>query len=268
MISVTALLLQAAISLLLFVQANPGLNASLREQAIEVANQAIKVATEQTTKKPDAPQSPEDRVVLSPHIPIIDSVNGKGGFGTGDSNYILGKYLTTVRDVWLMNKEYVKTVLWWRFDSDTRINVSVLNVLPKDTYYLYVKTAYGTSIPYWVGSIGIGTSTPSITVLSPNGGERWHTGDVYRITWRSSGVSTVNIYLYDSSISGSGSTNYITPNNRAVSATQGYYDWTIPFNITGSANYRIRIDDADATDLSHSDSSNAPFIITDVHVDD
>src|SRR3990167_37242 len=63
MTSITALLLQAAVSLLLFVQANPHLDASLREQAIEIANQAIKVATEQVgERKPTSPSI----TILSP----------------------------------------------------------------------------------------------------------------------------------------------------------------------------------------------------------
>src|SRR3989344_5670497 len=62
MTSITALLLQAAVSLLLFVQANPHLDASLREQAITIANQAIKVATEQVGERPTSPSI----TILSP----------------------------------------------------------------------------------------------------------------------------------------------------------------------------------------------------------
>ena len=275
MTSITALLLQAAISLLLFVQANPHLDSSLREQAIAIANQAIKTATQQTTVP--QPQTPshtyEKPVSSSSQKPVITSVNGKGGFGTGDSNYILGENFATVTDVWLQNNKRVETALGWGFDSDTRINVSVPNSLPKDTYYLYVKNKAGTSVPYWVGTIGTSeTSVPSITVTSPNGGEKWRPGEVHRITWTSANVENVVIYLYDSNISGSGSTNYITKNNLSVSATQGYYDWTIPAqplnNVAGGNNFRIRIDNADATDLSHSDSSDAPFSIYDIYLDD
>lgn len=376
MASITALLLQTAMTLLLLVQGNPNIDPSLRDQAITIANQAITTATEDAANRP-TPSPTSQR-------PIIDSVNGKGGFGTGDSNYILGKNFATVTDVWLANNKRVKTTLGWGFDSDTRINVSVPNSLPKDTYYLYVKTKYGTSIPYWVGSIGTNTSgitvispnggeiyqkgdavqyvwsqnyeseeglevhlinfdtgkeyysasinggvgkntdiipregtnvptgryriticdegvppgatfkplcgtsdsyfkivsstsAPSITVISPNGGEIWHPGETHRITWKSSNVSNMNIYVYDSNISGSGSTNYITPNNSSVSATQGYYSWTIPEMTqlppfdgysSGGGNYRIRIDDADGVDLSYSDRSDAPFGIYATGFDD
>ena len=48
MTSLTTLLLQAAISLLLLVQGNPNVDPALREQAIAVAKQAIKTATAQS----------------------------------------------------------------------------------------------------------------------------------------------------------------------------------------------------------------------------
>ncbi len=112
----------------------------------------------------------------------------------------------------------------------------------------------------------VAATQPSITVLSPNGGESLRVGDTKRITWTSSGVSAVKIYVYDSSISGSGSTNYVTPNNISVSASQGYFDWTIgPFGTvngppgSGGSNYRIRIDDA--AGVVQSDHSDAPFSI-------
>lgn len=105
-----------------------------------------------------------------------------------------------------------------------------------------------------------------ITVLSPNGGEVWHPGETHRISWTPNAVNNVKIYIYDSNVFGSGSTNYITPNGNAVSGLSGYYDWVIPslnqlppFNGLGSANYKIRIDNADTNMVL--DSSNAPFSI-------
>jgi len=66
---------------------------------------------------------------------------------------------------------------------------------------------------------------PSITVLSPNGGETWTIGQTKRVSWSSAGVNYVRIYIYDESIAGSGSTNYIY--DGAIPASTGYYDWTI-----------------------------------------
>src|SRR3989344_731952 len=70
----------------------------------------------------------------------------------------------------------------------------------------------------------------SIQVLSPNGGETFQVGKTYRISWKSKGVNSVHIYVENLKISGSVSTNYIVPNNASISASQGYYDWTIADN--------------------------------------
>ena len=105
--------------------------------------------------------------------------------------------------------------------------------------------------------------TPSITVLSPNGGEVWHPGETHRITWNSNSVNSVQIYIFDSNIFGSGSTNYITPNNTPILASAGYYDWVIPsisqLPSGGGNNYKITI--RDTTQGANYDSSDAPFSI-------
>ena len=113
---------------------------------------------------------------------------------------------------------------------------------------------------------------PFVTVLYPNGGEAWHPGETQPIKWNSTGVNFVKIYIYDSNMLGSGSTNYITPNNEPVPASQGYFNWTIgPFGTvngapgSGGNNYRIRIDNADDPSNPNpliNDSSDAPFSIT------
>lgn len=119
-------------------------------------------------------------------------------------------------------------------------------------------------------------ATPSITVLSPNGGDVWYPGETHAIRWNNNniGKNAVYIYIYDSNISGSGSTNYITPSNQSVSGTQtatgsvgdsvgAYYNWTIPplnqLPGGGSKNYRIRI--YNASNPTISDASDAPFSI-------
>ncbi|MDO8676329.1 MAG: dockerin type I domain-containing protein [Candidatus Azambacteria bacterium] len=119
-------------------------------------------------------------------------------------------------------------------------------------------------------------TTPSITVLSPNGGEVWYPGETHAIRWNNNniGKDAIYIYIYDSNISGNGSTNYITLNGQSVSGTQtatgsvgdsvgAYYNWTIPplnqLPGGGSKNYKIRIDNASNPTIS--DSSDAPFSI-------
>lgn len=151
--------------------------------------------------------------------------------------------------------------------TDSMIGIIVPSSLSAgQTYELYVSNGRGTSNIVKVKILSSVSTTPSITVLSPNGGEQWHPGETRRISWSSTGVSTVKIYVYDSNISGSGSTLYVTPNTVSTSITGGYFDWTIgSFGSvggapgTGGSNYRIRVDDATTSGLS--DSSDFPFSI-------
>jgi peptidoglycan hydrolase-like protein with peptidoglycan-binding domain len=110
--------------------------------------------------------------------------------------------------------------------------------------------------------------TPSLTVLSPNGGERWQAGETRRVSWYSTGVKYVRIYIYDDTTIGSGSTNYIY--DGVLFAATGYYDWTINQNqLPGGSSlprqYKIRADGlnetaAGATVLT-SDHSDGYFTI-------
>ncbi|MCX6718055.1 MAG: IPT/TIG domain-containing protein [Candidatus Staskawiczbacteria bacterium] len=114
------------------------------------------------------------------------------------------------------------------------------------------------------------TPASTITVTSPNGGETWQVGTTHRITWNSTGVQKVRIYIYVTDVSnlGSGSTNYVVPNNGVISAVQGYYDWTIgsemlPLQSTLPHNYKIRVDSYDNGDNDTlKDSSDNYFTIT------
>jgi uncharacterized repeat protein (TIGR01451 family) len=112
-----------------------------------------------------------------------------------------------------------------------------------------------------------------ITVISPNGGEVWRFNETRRITWTSSGVNRVAIYIYNDTISGSGSTNYLDPaqTSTSVPASQGYFDWTILQNwlphpvAPGNENrYKISIIDIDNVNQLNraSDSSDNYFTIT------
>ena len=112
------------------------------------------------------------------------------------------------------------------------------------------------------------TSIPSITVLSPNGGESWTVGETKRISWTAGNVNYVRIYIEDPTIIfGSGSTQYVY--DGVLPASQGYYDWTIIQNrlpgLTFPRNYKIRIDGVNNTALGSEvitrDSSDALFSI-------
>ena len=93
--------------------------------------------------------------------------------------------------------------------------------------------------------------TPTITVTSPNGGEKWAVGVVHNITWTSEGtVSDVRIEL----TTDSGSTW-----EDIVSQTEndGVYAWTVPNKVSSSC--MIRISDV-VTGLS-TDTSDTVFSI-------
>ena len=94
---------------------------------------------------------------------------------------------------------------------------------------------------------------PTITVLSPNGGENWSVGSSQNITWSSTGtVGNVNI---DYSINNG--SNWIPV---AVSTeNDGSYSWTIPAAPSTTCLVRVR----DAIDNDPSDSSDAVFTIAD-----
>ncbi|MCP4215160.1 MAG: hypothetical protein GY765_10905 [bacterium] len=73
----------------------------------------------------------------------------------------------------------------------------------------------------------------SITVLSPNGGEELKSGDIYEITWTSSGISGNVTIAY--------SVNNGTSWNTITSSTEddGFYSWNIPNNISDNCLIRV-----------------------------
>jgi len=88
----------------------------------------------------------------------------------------------------------------------------------------------------------------SITVTSPNGGEKLYPGAGHNITWNSSGgIGNVKIEYY----SGSWKTIVASTNN------DGLFTWTIPNVNTSSARIRIK----EASTGSYADTSNNTFSI-------
>ncbi len=82
---------------------------------------------------------------------------------------------------------------------------------------------------------------PSIYISSPTGAETWKVGETHRIAWKASSVDTVDLSIYsDPSVPGAGNTSSIA---NGVSASKGYFDWTIPQTIPQGKTYRIRIND-------------------------
>lgn len=104
----------------------------------------------------------------------------------------------------------------------------------------------------------ISGSTPSITVLSPNGGETWVEGTTQVIRWTSTGVKHVGI----DARCGGHDMGYITMNTPST----GEYSWTIPdgyatgFTSAGCKNMYLRVEDVDNM-ATVFDDNNAAFYV-------
>lgn len=96
--------------------------------------------------------------------------------------------------------------------------------------------------------------TKQITVISPNGGEKWTIGETHDITWASVGIDKVNISI---EFSGAGGLGIIT---NSISASLGRYSWKAD-TTSGNNNAQNKIIVSDASDSSISDKSNDYFTI-------
>ncbi|HEX5745114.1 MAG TPA: lamin tail domain-containing protein [Archangium sp.] len=95
------------------------------------------------------------------------------------------------------------------------------------------------------------TTTASITVGSPNGGESYAAGSAQSITWTATGVTSVKI---EYTLNGS----TWTPLTASTSASTGSYGWTVPSTTTTTAKVRV----SDASNSAITDTSDANFSIT------
>lgn len=87
---------------------------------------------------------------------------------------------------------------------------------------------------------------PSVSLLSPNGGENWEIGYPKNITWTSTNVSAVDLdYSVD------GGVNWL-PVDAGIPAAQGSYSWTIPNNASTTCKVRIKDANSSAQDVSNS----------------
>jgi subtilisin family serine protease len=97
----------------------------------------------------------------------------------------------------------------------------------------------------------LGIVTPTISVISPNGGEYWEIDSTQSITWSSTGGTIEDVKIEYSIDNGTSWTEII-----ASTTNNGSYDWTVPDN--PSDNCLIRVSD---TDEELSDVSDAVFSI-------
>jgi M6 family metalloprotease-like protein len=112
---------------------------------------------------------------------------------------------------------------------------------PDGQYLLhYTLTNTGTGLSKYVDvPIRVGIA-PSVTVVSPNGGETWTQGENYKITWQSEGPGIDSIFIYLIDFDSNPSYIYtITP--VSIPSTPTSFSWTIPSDIPVGSNYRILI---------------------------
>ncbi|MCX6600968.1 MAG: T9SS type A sorting domain-containing protein [bacterium] len=95
------------------------------------------------------------------------------------------------------------------------------------------------------------TGTPSVTVLTPNGGESWITGSSQAITWGTGGLGgRVSIELNRSYPAGG------WESLTALTANGGSWSWTVTTPTTSTARVRITsVETPSATDVSNGDFS-------------
>lgn len=99
---------------------------------------------------------------------------------------------------------------------------------------------------------------PSISVVSPNGGETFQTGSTMNIAWSQQNVNSVSIMLKDCPSCGQWIATDIPVN---INSTQGSYQWTIPYWLVSRSTYTISITGYHTGIGSQSDESNGQFTI-------
>jgi len=98
----------------------------------------------------------------------------------------------------------------------------------------------------------------SITVASPNGGEKWQRGKTYPITWKYTGSpgSSVSIVLFK----GDSQVYTIASSTSVGTGGSGSFDWKIPSDKPLGSDYKVRIQSTSQPTIK--DTSNNHFTIT------
>lgn len=101
----------------------------------------------------------------------------------------------------------------------------------------------------------IKNAPPSVTLISPNGGQNWGAGSIQQITWNATdedGITGIDLAY---SLNGGFNWNTIVGNT----GNTGSYNWTIPSS--SSTTVKVKVTARDSTGNSNSDSSDAVFAI-------
>ena len=101
-------------------------------------------------------------------------------------------------------------------------------------------------------------SMPTISILSPNGKEKWQYGNNYTIKWESKGINKIKIYLEDweGVIAGDNYKSCVVADN--IPASSGKYSWTIKnCPISTGDSFIMRIVDVRGVEQGYSQQAEA-----------
>jgi len=119
-------------------------------------------------------------------------------------------------------------------------------------FYFVAKDIHGATSDTLKANI----TNPGITLLSPNYSDTLYTTHTYRIEWKSAYISNVKLEYTTNN-------NATTPsyqNIATVTASTGYYDWSVPN--ASSSHCKVRISDPDPDHSNRVDVSDNEFQIT------
>ncbi len=130
---------------------------------------------------------------------------------------------------------------------------------PASDYQIRITSNQNTSYTVTSAAFAL-TLPPSITVISPNGGELWSPDSTQMIRWSYTGPvgSTVKIEL----LKAGGVSSTLTASAPVGSNGSGSYNWTINASLTPASDYQIRV--TSTSNAAVSDTSDANFSLTPV----
>jgi hypothetical protein len=127
------------------------------------------------------------------------------------------------------------------------------NVPPGSDYKIRVTSNDDTAIKDNSNAFfSVSTGPPTITVLSPNGGETFELGQSLPLSWVDNITSNVAINL----LKGGTVLRNISPDT----PSDGSFTWTVPSDLTPASDYKVRVTDLSNTALK--DNSDANFTIS------
>jgi hypothetical protein len=139
--------------------------------------------------------------------------------------------------------------------SGNKVTISGIGTGPVTIRAFQAGDSYYNAAPYVDRTFNVktvGTPISSITVTSPNGGEKWKHGTNHTIRWKSVGSPGTNVKI--ELLKGTTAKTIISSVKNS-----GSYSWKIPSGQLPATNYKIRI--TSTTNKVYKDTSNKNFTI-------